>query len=112
MRLTVRRLMIAVAVVAFLFGGVTWTVRMRRLSSVYRGQAARYARNGQESLRSANHFERFYARSAQAEYVAPLVQYLRERAEFEARLERKYRHAASRPWEAVPPDPSPLVHPW
>jgi hypothetical protein len=39
------------------------------------------------------------------------AQFFRNQAAFHARMSQKYRRAASRPWETVPPDPPPPTKP-
>lgn len=105
-RLTVRRLMIAVAVLALLLGGYVKVVEYRRLALIYRGKAQDHA--GMEST-----LRMIAARQGDASPVdislkpgTPSIRFpVRAVAEFEAKLKRKYERAAARPWLPVAPDP-------
>ncbi len=108
-RFTVRRMMVAVAIVAFALalalGGVRWGVRMLWLSQKYQRLArdheiAEYDDKGSEvRLRNLaalqgpnNNYERVAAR-------------IQRRAEYHGRMRAKYMRAAYRPFLPVAPDP-------
>jgi hypothetical protein len=125
-RFTVRRMMIAVAVIAILCGvglQIRRAIRLSRLSAEYAQQAAKYAefestwrqserhhREREQELRKLVDDPRqgvdgpeFWRRQAkieadQAEKLKPLV-------EFHATMKAKYQAAARRPWLPVDPDP-------
>jgi hypothetical protein len=90
-RLKVRTLMIVVALVALLIGA---TVESRRL----------YALSWHYYLKSLDAEANEYRASNNQ-----LLPSYKTRSDHYARLIRKYRHAASHPWESVPPDPPDLT---
>lgn len=99
-RFTVRRLMVVVAVAAVAIGGAAWVVRVGRLASDYRrlharhsSEVQRYHEEASKALRSRNGRDRYVLASRLADY--------------HARLESKYGHAAHNPWLPVDPDPPP-----
>ena len=105
-RLTVRRLMIVVAVVTVLLGAAYKFAECNLLARFYRVEAQYHAdresalreiaaKDGGESL--INFTPRTDTRSKRFP--------IRVMADFEAKLKRKYDRAASRPWLPVPPDP-------
>ena len=91
-RFTVRCMMVAVAVVAVVFGGV----HLRQRANLYREKARQHAQ--MESIIAA-----VYALSIPPDpQLAPLNA---ARHTYHAAMRAKYDRAASRPWEYVPPDP-------
>jgi hypothetical protein len=110
-RLTVRRMMIAVAAVALLM----FAVDCVRRSSVYRHQADLYALAEDHALWVAHkteEVERYWQDHPEkrAEAMSRLYHWhgpepARKLAAYHARLKRKYHRAMWRPWEAVEPDP-------
>jgi len=125
-RISVRRMMILVAVVACLLSGVIWCTRMRNLSAVYRHRAIDYGKS-EETYRQlaegeidgagwytgtdGTHIENEIPGETVAARTARLVK-LRS---YYSGLNLKYLHAAARPWMPVsddPPDPeTPFVAP-
>jgi hypothetical protein len=119
---TVRRLMIAVAVVAILFG-VGLHIRLSRLSANFAKRAAMYAkfesvwreqglfcREQEEQLRKWANDPRqgvdgpeFWGRLAQDE--TDRAEKLKTLADFDASMKAKYEAVARRPWLPVEPDP-------
>jgi hypothetical protein len=89
-RFTVRQMMVAVAVVAMLFGGVQGMKRRQeRLSSLARHHGVKMLEGGSLSMvLSQEHGRYFFAKRVWHE-----------------RMHRKYRLAAARPWRHVEPDP-------
>ena len=87
-RFTVRRLMIAVAVVAVLLGVV---VGLKRRSDRFRAIALRYAAKHKEDRMAYD-------------VVADEGRFLR-RYDYHLSMQRKYEMATERPWLPVPPDP-------
>lgn len=103
-RLTIRRLMVAVAVVAFLIGAV----RLKWLRDSHLHDAAYHARRKAEELRNVANFDRGRregASNADDRSILLMEQSSRLRVAYHARLEQVYRRAANRPWRSVPPDP-------
>jgi hypothetical protein len=125
-RLTVRRMMIAVAVVAILCGvglQIRRAIRLSRLSAEYTRQAVNFAefestwrqserhhREREQELRKLVDDPRqgvggpeFWRRMAKGE--TDEAEKLKSLAEFHASMKSKYQAAARRPWIAVEPDP-------
>jgi hypothetical protein len=93
-RFTVRRLMIALVLVAL----VLWAEAMRRRTASFRQGAA-------VNAWAADTFE---ARLRNADAFYPREEDLRwalRRLDYHTQLRRKYERAASRPWLFVAPDP-------
>ncbi len=106
-RFTTRRLMIAVAVIATIFGAVSWVGKMRVRSAAYRQRAV-----GFEWMTA-------HARSG---YFTPGGRYLdrwddenvRHKDDWAWQLEAKYLYLVSHPWLDAEPDPAPpepIPHP-
>jgi hypothetical protein len=123
-RLTVRRLMAAVALAAVVMGVAREARRLSILSREYRRKAllsAREERQWRQGLAKRREYEAEAWRLAAAlrprdrELAEWWAREASERAEgvavvratlaHHAVLRRKYEHAASRPWEPVAPDP-------
>ena len=104
-RFTVRRLMIAVAILALLMGGALKFREWRRFAATYRAKAQEHA-DVESMLRS------IAAIDGDASPVdislapnTPTKRFpIRDVADHEARLRRKYERAASRPWFPISPD--------
>jgi hypothetical protein len=97
LRFTVRRMMVAVAVVAFLFGAEATRRRWESLASTYRTKAVSFEHRALVSRHSRDHEavlendpEQRKLKRIEDHYVA---------------LARKYQYAAHYPWLAVEPDP-------
>jgi hypothetical protein len=104
-RFRLRTLLIAVAVAAVLLGGGIGVERTWRLSVAYRQRADWYALMG----RQCRMLVAIHSGSGMEEGPG-LAAYYAGRRDLFARLERKYRLAAARPWlppESDPPDPPP-----
>ena len=132
-RFTVRRFMVAVAIVALVLGGITEAVRLRRLAVGYRLAAREHDSREQSSLLEAKlqdliaegHRtyaseirERFESRriwnepgarkqAMLGEWASDDAAFYRRQAAYHAGLKRRYERAASRPWESLTPDPPP-----
>jgi hypothetical protein len=124
-RFTVRRMMIAVAVVAVLIGvglHVERAIRFSRLSTNYVEFAAMYAeyesilrkreRNHRELAERERESADKFQRSSSVELWRRLAQEDTDRAdkfkslaEYHSRMKAKYQAAARRPWLDVEPDP-------
>jgi hypothetical protein len=119
MRFTMRRMLIAVASMALLMGGL----RLVCLRSVYREAALAHtayenlARTLQEVAENEGKNERELQIAFGVE-VEPESEAVKARraadarvnrktAEYHAALKQKYERAASRPWVLLPPDPPP-----
>lgn len=96
-RFRVRTIMIAVAVLAVLMGGVHWAMKMRRLSLRYR-ELAEYHHRQSINLRPVRIL------SFSPTVTVPLPSAYCDR---QAALARKFFHAASYPWLPVEPDSPP-----
>ena len=114
-RFTMRRMMIAVAIAAFLIGGGIEAARFKRLRASHLYDAAYHARREAEELRDVAHFVAHFDRArregaanAKDRSFALMERSSRFRVEYHARLKRKYSRAANRPWQSVPPDPKDL----
>jgi hypothetical protein len=88
-RLTVRRLMVAVAVAAVVLGGLAYAARLAQLRRLYHRRAT--------ELRYA---EQTYRHPSYRDEVEDPVA-----ADRLGRLDEKYEKAADRPWLPVAPDP-------
>jgi len=105
-RFTMRRLMIAIAILAIGFGAIKWVSDMRARSDAYRRRAWEFLANvhvGSVSTtpdgRTVNRYEN---------------ENVRRRNEWAWRLAWKYRRLSYYPWlvaEPDPPPPRPLAHP-
>ena len=91
-QVTTRRLMVAVALVSVLFGGIVQLHRLKRWRNHYLQLANEYARK-EQSLRSP---EVEIMVNGQPWPVDMMVSFLSAR-------KKAYLHAASRPWLSVPP---------
>jgi hypothetical protein len=125
-RLTVRRMMIAVAVIALAFEAFLWAERIRARQASYRGWAAVHARHAQRWLTLARRnedqpdnpklpptlmadpeFRAHWEKGVAAWRIqrGPIIGAQRRNAAYHASLADKYERATSRPWLPVPPDP-------
>ena len=123
-RFTVRRMMVAVAIVAVVMGATIEAKRFGRLSRQYQRKAIasareerlwhRALRGGMASEVEAQQLSAVLRAKDQdladlwaeaASESSGAVRGVREIVAHHARLRRKYEHAASRPWESVAPDP-------
>jgi hypothetical protein len=112
-RITVRRMMIAVAVVGLLLGVVDW-LSLNHRASIYRRKAeaaARMERKFREidamdpvsRARAAKEAEENYQEITHSWLANPV--WTRELIDYFAAMRTKYEHAAENPRLAVPPDP-------
>jgi hypothetical protein len=109
MRFTIRRMMIAVAVVAVFFGLAVEGPRLWVLRQTYLGLAERYGYwelryNGSVELRQ----ELTYVSLSQPRGPEPSPERLvkmKARGDHYGRQRAKYAHAARYPWLSVAPDP-------
>jgi hypothetical protein len=92
-RFTVRRLMLAVAVVAIIIAAVFWTQRLMVLRKVYLGKAAAYAYY--EGIAKQETHKRL-GRDGSGYPFYP---------EYFTAMRAKYEHAAQCPWLPIAPDP-------
>ena len=106
-RLSIRRLMLIVAVVAAMLGGLIEYGRLTRVAAAYRAKAEDHAglektlrmiigQTGPNSPIDISPGEGLRSRRFTAKVVA----------EFQAGLARKYERAARYPWLSVEPDPA------
>jgi hypothetical protein len=99
---TVRRMMVVVGLIAVAFGVGIGGVRCW-MSFSYRQRAGSYAVMADYWRWQAGRVHELYPGHDEAEVRVKLGEAVR----WNLRMEDKYRRAASRPWEAVPPDPRP-----
>ncbi len=107
-RFTVRRLMIAVAIAAFLIGGGIEAARCKRLRKAHLDDAAYHARREAEELRNLANIDlsrRAGAIDVEVRSMRLIERSSRLRVDYHGQMKRKYSKAASRPWRAVSPDP-------
>jgi hypothetical protein len=110
-RFTVRTLMVAVAVVAILFGGVIELPRLWSLRQQYLGFAEKYGYwetrlNGVVGIRQEITY--YSLRQPRGSEPSPArLARMKAEASYYARLRAKYERAAHRPWVPVAPDPAP-----
>lgn len=124
-RITIRRMMIFVALTAVIFTGSMAAMRGGPLSGTYGQKAAEHAaklpglnsvadlhanaaracRERAESLRSSGRTEDAASSIEQATYWDQSVAALRERVSYHDRMRRKWEHAVRYPWLRVEPDP-------
>ena len=107
-RFTMRRMMVAVAIAGVVLGA-------RRKSVALQQRAAVHATQEQEWLATASIHQQWARRSLnltgmlrclrQAESDRSFVEYCRRRADYSARLRRKYERLSWRPWLPIEPDP-------
>jgi hypothetical protein len=97
-RFTVRRMMVAMAVVAVLCGGEV----LRRRRAFYLERADLYAKHEDGYLRSVADLTKLAKEVPALREAASNIRQLAERA---AARRRCYERAARYPWLAIPPDP-------
>lgn len=108
LRFTVRRLMVAVAIAAFLIGGGIEAARCKRLREAHLADAAYHARREAEELRNLANIDlgrRAGAVDAKDHFMVFVERASRLRVDHHSQMKRRYFKAASRPWRAVSPDP-------
>jgi len=106
LKMTVFRLMIAVAVVAIPLGFGSRTMLARRES--YLRHAAYHARREGEEFQTLMSFDRGRregATNANDRSILKMEQASRLRVPYHAELKQLYQDAAAHPWVSVPPDP-------
>jgi hypothetical protein len=110
-RFTVRRMMVAVAIAAVLFGGVIEVPRLWNLRRQYLGFAEKYGYwetrlNGAVGIRQEITYYSTSQRLGPEPSPARLA-LMKAEASYYARLRAKYERAARYPWLAIEPDPQP-----
>jgi hypothetical protein len=112
-RFTVRRLMVAVAILAVVFGVTLESIRLGRRWAYYHRRAAYYEQS-EELFRFIGRGERQAAASTSGQAAKRSLQQAAEcelRVPFYAELKRRHRYAEWRPWTSLPPDPDPPSSP-
>jgi hypothetical protein len=117
-RFTVRRLMIAVAVVAVLIGAgisVRRSIFLSREAAACSGFESFWRDQGHYSRKAAEDYSRIAKMSTDSNFASELRGLARdsaeqaehdvERADYFGRLKAKYEAAVRRPWLSVEPDP-------
>ena len=120
-RFSVRRMMVAVAVVAALLTGGIQAMKMSQLTEVHRRKAAEYARYAESFRTNVPVFERleiyWSERSddprspVKIKWCGVYARYNRRCSSYYERLKEKYEYLASHPWLAASPDPPLLPDP-
>ncbi len=105
-RLTVRRLMVLVLLVAILMAAGIEARRLLLRSREYRGHLAYHTRREREERRNLGVAESIRRKGKTLNREMSLVEEVaRLRIPYHARLRRKYERAVTQPWEPLPPDP-------
>lgn len=124
-RITIRRVMILVALTALIFTGSMAAMRGGPLSGTYRQKAADHAaklpgliyvadlhaktaqacRERAESFGNSGRTEDAASSIEQAAYWDQSVMAIRERVNYHDRMRQKWEHAVRYPWLPVQPDP-------
>lgn len=103
--LTIRRLMLAVALVALVAGSGAWIIRMRARSADYRDRAAAYERREIECMQEQVAHGDWNVDTARADQNRFLFYQAEKMAEHSRALKEKWERAAASPWIAAEPDP-------
>ena len=110
-RFTVRRLMVAVAVVAILFGGMVelprlWTLRQQHLGLAEKYRYWETRLDGAVGIRQEITY--YSSRLPRGPEPSPArLARMKAEASYYAGLRAKYERAARHPWLPVAPDPAP-----
>lgn len=105
-RLTLRRLMIAVAAVAISIAGGIEANRLWRLRDDYRASAAYHAKRENEERKTLSVIATIRNEGLEELPRMPVIEEVAHlRVEHHANLKQKYQRAATRPWQSVQPDP-------
>jgi hypothetical protein len=108
-RFTVRRIMLAVAIIAGLLGALSWAARMTHLARTYRAQAEYLTRTEHHNLDMAATYDRQSSlaqaagETARAHTLALQATQARQYAAQIAAWSRAYERVALQPWKRVPP---------
>jgi hypothetical protein len=109
-RITVRRLMIVVAIVGITFGLAAEFLRLRKLSLLYRERAAAHGRTARLAEIGCRSAERLLRADINVEYYRKKLSDWRLLVNWHERMIAKYERAACYPWHSVAPDlPKPTV---
>ncbi len=123
LQLSVRRMMVVVAVLAVTLGALAIRSRRDRYLALMRNhdRSAQAATAMQDLLAKAAEFDDLHSREAPGRLAyefsddailsRSMVGYWSRKATYHEQLRRKYEEAASRPWLLVSPDPDPPVNP-
>jgi hypothetical protein len=112
-RFTVRRMMVATAVLAIsLFSGI-WLTRMGRLAGIYEQRALHHAQQERATRQAIEdqlaHIQRIarYPEKDPSYLHLQQLQHKNPSADYHAAMSDKYELASRRPWQPVTPDPPP-----
>jgi hypothetical protein len=112
-RFTVRRMMVATAVLAIsLFSGI-WLTRIGHLTGMYEQRALYHAEQERATRLAIENTLDHFRRVVKDPEKDPVFQHLSRlqitnpRADYHAALREKYEVASRRPWRPVAPDPPP-----
>lgn len=123
LQLSVRRMMVVVAVLTMTLGALAIRARRDRYLDLMRNhdRSAQAATAMQDLLAKAAELDDRHSRDAPGRLAyefsddailsRSMVGYWSRKATYHERLRRKYEAAASRPWLLVSPDPDPPVNP-
>lgn len=106
-RVSIRFAMLVVVLTAVPLG--LWGKKLSSLRASYREDAEYHARREREERHNVSVFDRGRragATNADEPSIVQLEQASRLGVAYHAGLKLKYRRAADRPWESVPPDPA------
>jgi len=111
-RMTTRRWMIAVAVVAVAAGTLVEVMKVSDLAAYYREKSAEHCMWEAVHRESAERFRGLWLKAIEdrdPEYddYRETREWDRRRVEYHAAMTKKYEQAALNPWLPVPPDPPP-----
>jgi hypothetical protein len=112
-RFTVRRMMVATAVLAISCFSEIWLARMGRLAGIYEQRALYHAQQERATRQAIDdqlaHIQRI-VRYPEKDPVYLHLQQLQDKspsADYHAAMSGKYELASRRPWQPVTPDPPP-----
>jgi hypothetical protein len=106
-QITIRRMMIAVAVIALALGCGVWVVELTRLSRAYLQKSMMHVNEERRARRAiATLLESDRLDGANGSRVRSLV-WQELVAAHHGDLAKQYRRASERPWQSIPPEPPP-----
>jgi hypothetical protein len=112
-RFTIRRMAIAVAVVAIALSMGIWLTRIGHLSGIYEQRALYHAQQERATRRAIENHLNHIRTVVRYPEKQPMFQHLERlliknpRADYHAAMRDKYELASRRPWQPVASDPPP-----
>jgi tetratricopeptide (TPR) repeat protein len=107
MRFTMRRMMIAVALVSIVLAGCLEWIRLSRRRDVFNEIAAAHLQEEEFRLRSVRFVKEEVLSVLNASGIEEMMRREADAAAYHASMKQKYIRAANRPWWPVEPDPPP-----